>query len=112
MWRPGCVGQYRSVSTPAAPDVPPIPRLVRRDAGRVIGGVAGGVADHLGVDAFRVRVVLVVLAALAGAGLPLVLMTALPPGHAGRAGLDGPVLTKPFLAAELAAQIERLPFDD
>ena len=39
-------------------------------------------------------------------------MTALPPGHAGRAGLDGPVLTKPFLAAELAAQIERLPFDD
>ena len=51
-------------------------------------------------------------AALAGAGLPLVLMTALPPGHAGRAGLDGPVLTKPFLAAELAAQIERLPFDD
>ena len=69
MWRPGCVGQYRSVSTPAAPDVPPIPRLVRRDAGRVIGGVAGGVADHLGVDAFRVRVVFVVLAALAGAGV-------------------------------------------
>lgn len=43
--------------------------MVRRDAGRVIGGVAGGVADHLGVDTFRVRVVFVVLAALAGAGV-------------------------------------------
>ncbi|MGV9710552.1 PspC domain-containing protein [Gordonia sp. NPDC003424] len=45
------------------------PRLVRRDGGRVIAGVAGGVADHLGVDAFRVRVVFMVLAALAGAGV-------------------------------------------
>ncbi|WP_051989778.1 ATP-binding protein [Gordonia soli] len=43
--------------------------MVRRDGGRVIGGVAGGLADHLGVDAFRVRVVFVVLAALAGAGV-------------------------------------------
>ncbi|MGW0038901.1 ATP-binding protein [Gordonia sp. NPDC003376] len=45
------------------------PRLMRRSGGRVIGGVAGGVADHLGVDAFRVRVVFVVLTALAGAGV-------------------------------------------
>ena len=44
-------------------------RLVRRDGGRVIAGVAGGIADHLGVDAFRVRVVFMVLAALAGAGV-------------------------------------------
>lgn len=69
MWSPGCMRQYRSVSSPVSPNVPPVPRLVRRDAGRVIGGVAGGVADHLGVDAFRVRVVFVVLAALAGAGV-------------------------------------------
>ncbi|MFT4124740.1 MAG: PspC domain-containing protein [Gordonia sp. (in: high G+C Gram-positive bacteria)] len=48
--------------------VPP-PRLTRRSGGRVIGGVAGGVADHLGVDAFRVRVVFVVLTTLAGAGV-------------------------------------------
>ncbi|MFW0784372.1 PspC domain-containing protein [Gordonia sp. CPCC 206044] len=52
---------------PAAPS--PTPRLVRRDGGRVIAGVAGGIADHLGVDAFRVRVVFMVLAALAGAGV-------------------------------------------
>lgn len=50
-------------------------------------------------------------AELADAGLPLVLMTALQYGHPERTGLDGPILTKPFLAAELAAQIERLPFD-
>ena len=49
--------------------VGPAPRLVRRDGGRVIAGVAGGIADHLGVDVFRVRVVFVVLAALAGAGV-------------------------------------------
>ncbi|MAU83562.1 PspC domain-containing protein [Gordonia sp. Z-3] len=42
---------------------------MRRDGGRVIAGVAGGIADHLGVDAFRVRVVFMVLAALAGAGV-------------------------------------------
>lgn len=45
------------------------PAIRRRSGGRVIGGVAGGLADHLGVDVFRVRIVFVVLTALAGAGL-------------------------------------------
>ncbi|MCF8590374.1 ATP-binding protein [Gordonia liuliyuniae] len=45
------------------------PRLQRRSGGKVVAGVCGGVADHLGVDVFRVRVVFVVLAALAGAGV-------------------------------------------
>ncbi|GAA4749036.1 ATP-binding protein [Gordonia alkaliphila] len=44
------------------------PTLHRRNGGKVVGGVAGGLADHLGVDVFRVRVVFVVLTALAGAG--------------------------------------------
>lgn len=57
--------QYRSVNTT---ETQPTPRIQRRDGGRVIGGVAGGIADHLGVDAFRVRIVFVVLMALAGAG--------------------------------------------
>lgn len=43
--------------------------LVRRSGGRVLGGVAGGLADHLGVDAFKVRVAFMLLAALAGAGI-------------------------------------------
>ncbi|WP_240194053.1 MULTISPECIES: ATP-binding protein [unclassified Gordonia (in: high G+C Gram-positive bacteria)] len=46
-----------------------VPRLHRRSGGKVIAGVCGGVADHLGVSVFRVRVVFVVLAALAGAGV-------------------------------------------
>ncbi|GAB88093.1 ATP-binding protein [Gordonia rhizosphera] len=56
---------------------------MRRGGGRVIGGVAGGIADHLGVDAFRVRVVFTVLAAMAGAGVLAygLLWFFCPPGH-------------------------------
>ncbi|MEO6880982.1 MAG: PspC domain-containing protein [Mycobacteriaceae bacterium] len=43
--------------------------LQRRTGARVIGGVAGGVADHLGVDAQRVRIAFVVLAGVGGAGV-------------------------------------------
>lgn len=43
--------------------------LRRRAGGRVVGGVCGGLADHLQVDVGRVRVALVVLAALGGAGV-------------------------------------------
>ncbi|NMO01006.1 PspC domain-containing protein [Gordonia sp. TBRC 11910] len=51
------------------PVQPPPPKVHRRDGGRVVAGVAGGIADYFDVDAFRVRVVFVVLAALAGAGV-------------------------------------------
>lgn len=40
-----------------------------------------------------------------GAGLPVVLMTSLPPGDALRAAARGPVLTKPFTPARLAAAL-------
>ncbi|NLU81798.1 ATP-binding protein [Rhodococcus sp. HNM0569] len=46
-----------------------VPRLERRSGGRIVGGVAGGIADHLGVDVMKVRVVFALLAALAGAGI-------------------------------------------
>ncbi|WP_174376458.1 ATP-binding protein [Nocardia cerradoensis] len=45
------------------------PRLLRRSGGRVVGGVAGGIADHLGVDVFKVRMAFVLLSALMGAGI-------------------------------------------
>ncbi|MEU0543006.1 PspC domain-containing protein [Nocardia sp. NPDC005978] len=45
------------------------PRLLRRSGGRVVGGVAGGLADHLEVDVFKVRMAFVLLSALAGAGV-------------------------------------------
>ncbi len=47
--------------TPTAP-------LRRRRSGRLVAGVAGGVADHLGVDVLWVRAAFVVLAAANGAG--------------------------------------------
>lgn len=49
--------------------MPPVDRLRRRSGGKIVAGVCGGIADHLGVDVFRVRVVFVALAALAGAGV-------------------------------------------
>ncbi|GAB0107581.1 ATP-binding protein [Nocardia sp. JMUB6875] len=56
---------------PARGAVTPVtqPKLVRRSGGRIVGGVAGGLADHLGVDVFKVRVGFVLLAAMAGAGI-------------------------------------------
>lgn len=43
--------------------------LVRRRSGRVVAGVAGGVADHLGVDVLWVRAAFVVLTAVHGMGV-------------------------------------------
>ncbi|NMO94134.1 ATP-binding protein [Actinomycetospora sp. TBRC 11914] len=51
----------------AAPD--PAHRVLRHRRGAVVAGVAGGVADHLGVPVLRVRIVLAALCALGGAGV-------------------------------------------
>jgi len=56
---------------PAAPVAPApfvLSRVRRRRQGSVIAGVTGGVADHLGVDVLRVRLVFVLLVAASGAG--------------------------------------------
>ncbi|MRH88751.1 PspC domain-containing protein [Nocardia sp. SYP-A9097] len=45
------------------------PKLVRRSGGRVVGGVAGGVADHLGIDVLKVRIAFMLLSGLLGAGV-------------------------------------------
>lgn len=47
---------------------PHAPTMHRRNGGKVVYGVAGGLADHFGVDVLRVRIVFVVLTGLAGAG--------------------------------------------
>jgi signal transduction histidine kinase/phage shock protein PspC (stress-responsive transcriptional regulator) len=47
----------------------PTHRVLRHRRGAVVAGVAGGVADHLGVPVIRVRVVLALLCALGGAGI-------------------------------------------
>jgi signal transduction histidine kinase len=44
-------------------------RMRRRRSGRAVAGVAGGLADHLGVQVLWVRIAFAVLAALNGAGV-------------------------------------------
>lgn len=72
------VGQQDSAAVPVegCPDldgahrsVREVSPLARRRTGRVIAGVAGGVADHLGVEVLWVRAVLTMLAGLGGAGV-------------------------------------------
>lgn len=53
------------VSTPGTTRVP----LRRHRSGRMVAGVAGGIADHLGVRVLWVRTGFTVLAALSGAGV-------------------------------------------
>jgi phage shock protein C len=53
---------------PTAPDSrPPLRRAYH---GRMLAGVAAGLADYLGVDVTIVRVAFAVLALLGGAGIP------------------------------------------
>ncbi|GAA0237560.1 ATP-binding protein [Saccharothrix mutabilis subsp. mutabilis] len=54
--------------TAARPSRLPEP-VRRRRGGRVVAGVAGGVADHLGVDVFWVRAAFAALTALNGVGI-------------------------------------------
>jgi phage shock protein PspC (stress-responsive transcriptional regulator) len=51
---------------------PPARRLMRSSRDRYIGGVCGGLAQYLNVDATLVRLVAVILT-LSGAGFPVVL---------------------------------------
>jgi len=53
-----------ALAAPAGP-----PKMYRRRTGRAVAGVAGGLADHLGVKVQWVRVGFALLAALSGAGL-------------------------------------------
>jgi phage shock protein PspC (stress-responsive transcriptional regulator) len=72
-------------STPAAPAVvstlPPARKAYRRVDDRLIAGVCSGLAEHLHVSVWIVRVVMVVLAVSSGAGIVayLVLWFLLPP---------------------------------
>ena len=50
------------------------PRLLRRPAdGRILGGVAAGLARYFGVDVAHVRIILVALSFLGGAAVPFYL---------------------------------------
>jgi signal transduction histidine kinase len=51
------------------PTVPEIRKMYRRRNGRTIAGIAGGLADHLGVDVLWVRLVFAAAAVAGGAGV-------------------------------------------
>lgn len=51
------------------PGAVPLRKLERRSGGRIVAGVAGGIADHLGIDVLKVRVAFTILAAMAGSGI-------------------------------------------
>ncbi|MCS3778429.1 PspC domain-containing protein [Tsukamurella ocularis] len=66
---PSAAARPAVVPPPVQPaPAPSYPRLYRRNGGAVIGGVCGGIADHLGVDATKVRIAFTLLALL-GAGV-------------------------------------------
>jgi signal transduction histidine kinase len=60
-----------TTSTPTRPVAPGLPRLYRNSSRRFLGGVAGALADHLGLSRWLVRLAFVVLAFCAGLGLLL-----------------------------------------
>ena len=55
-----------------SPSRRPLP-LYRPFHGRMLAGVAAGVADYLGIDVTIVRIILAVLTIMGGAGLPIYL---------------------------------------
>ena len=85
---------------PPAPQFPPpppasgrftpdgIPKLVRQPSGSILGGVAGGIADHLRVPVVWVRATFALLALMAGAGVVAyaLLWIFVPPGPASADG--------------------------
>jgi signal transduction histidine kinase len=65
---PAVQTQAQGPATQAAPPVVRVP-LRRHRSGRMVAGVAGGIAEHLGVPVLWVRSAFTVLAALSGAGV-------------------------------------------
>jgi phage shock protein PspC (stress-responsive transcriptional regulator) len=50
------------------------PQLRRPAQGRMLAGVAAGIANYLDVDVTAVRIILAVLAVVGGAGVPIYLL--------------------------------------
>jgi len=67
--------------------------FVRPAAGRMLAGVASGIAGYLGVDVLLIRIAFVVLTLVGGAGIPLYLACwLLIPDEISRQSIVGDVL--------------------
>jgi phage shock protein PspC (stress-responsive transcriptional regulator) len=71
---PAATGSRPDPALPHDPDGGARMRFVRRSDGRVIAGVAGGLADYTGLDPMLFRVAFIALAVVGGAGILLYLM--------------------------------------
>ncbi len=71
--QPGEPGEPGEPGVPGVPGVPGEQRLHRVGRGRMLAGVAAGVADYFDVDPTLVRIGFVVLAFLGGLAVPLYL---------------------------------------
>ena len=58
------------MTTDTQPNAAGAGRIRRPTAGRILGGVAAGLAEYLGVDAAVVRIAFVVLTFVGGVGVP------------------------------------------
>jgi phage shock protein C len=80
-------GDTTAATAPPAAGPPPAPRgrLVRRTSNKVIAGVAGGIADTLGVEPVLVRIGFVALTVFGGLGALLYVLgwLLIPPAGAG-----------------------------
>jgi phage shock protein C len=63
---------HPTTDSEASPSSRSLP-LHRPFHGRMVAGVAAGVADYLGIDVTIVRIILAVLTIMGGAGLPIYL---------------------------------------
>jgi signal transduction histidine kinase/phage shock protein PspC (stress-responsive transcriptional regulator) len=74
-------GTDPAVSGPTVGTVPDRPPLVRRDDGRLIAGVATGIARHLGVNVLVVRIIFAILAGNGVGFLAYIALWILVPGE-------------------------------
>src|SRR4051794_9704084 len=118
--RPAC--DDRGVTTPGpAPAPAPVPwperkrlPLVRPDRGRWVGGVCAGLAAHLDVPVPVVRLVMVALAALGGAGVALYVFwwVTVPSGDPALAAEQARPAAMTRLAPRLRSGDRRVPVTD
>lgn len=90
----------------------PAKRLVRSETDRMLGGVCGGLAEYLGVDATLVRLGVAVLSLFTGVGLAAYLIAWIVIPTASGGSVVNPQQNPPAFPAYRDDAAERSPLDD